>query len=139
MKIFCICCLALAGLASQAQGVSSRDIIGRWKVVNVTIAAVETPDGSAQDVGPIKKAYLTSMFRFNADKHFSFDIDYQKMKIHDAHWKYDDKTKEYIIQDWKDKDTDKAVLMKLSTKKEGDKILFLISESPVLLEVKKDG
>ena len=54
-----------------------------------------------------------------------------------VHWKYDGKTRSFIMQEWKDKDTDDYLLMEILTKKEGDKIYFTMEEMYFVLEVKK--
>jgi hypothetical protein len=44
---------------------------------------------------------------------------------------------EIIIQEWKDKDTDKFQLMGISVSKRNGKVYFIMTESPFILEMKK--
>jgi len=85
----------------------------------------------------LRNAFLKSKFEFKADGNFSFDFELEEMRIKDGHWKYNELTKSFIIQDWKDKDTDESVLMEIFTKKVDNKILFLLTESFFTLEMKK--
>lgn len=66
------------------------------------------------------------------------DFEFDKMQMPNGHWKYNDRTKSYIIQDWKDKDSNNWKLMEIFPVKEGNKIIFRFSESVFELVVNKE-
>jgi hypothetical protein len=86
----------------------------------------------------VTKAFLNSKFNFKKDKNFSFDIEFNEIKLKNKHWKLDKLTQSFIIQNWKDKDTNKSKLMETATRKDGNKILFMISETFPELEMLKE-
>ena len=126
--------LGSLGLQINAQSLTDKDIVGKWTVSKMTELG-EMPNEQKQTMEMLKGAFLKSKFEFKTDQNISFDFEFGEMQIKNGHWKYNDSTQSFVIQEWKDKDTDKCKLMEIYTKKEGDKILFLLSESFFTLEM----
>jgi len=126
------------GLQVKAQTLTDKTIVGKWSVTKVT-ELTEIPVGQEKTMEMLKIAFLKSKFEFKADHNFTFDFEFDEMQIKNGHWKYNDVTKSFVIQAWKNKDTDKWKLMEIYTKKEGAKILFLLSESFFTLEMKQEN
>jgi len=126
-------------LATQIHGqtLTKTDIVGKWTVEKV-IFLTQLPDEQKQTMEMLKNAFLKSKFDFKADSNFSFDFEFDDMRINDGHWKYNVLTKSFIIQDWKDKDTDGSILMEIFAKKESNKILFSLAEAFLTLEMLKE-
>lgn len=120
----------------NGQTLNKTDIVGKWTVIKLS-NLTQLPDEQKQTMEMLRNAFLKSSFKFKADGNFTFDFDLEEMRIKDAHWKYNELTNSFIIQDWKDKDTDESILMEIFTKKEDNNILFLLTESFFTLEVKK--
>ena len=121
----------------HGQPLSKTDIVGKWtvgKVINLT----QISDEEKQTMEMLKNAFLKSKFEFKADNNFSFDFEFDDMRIKDGHWKYNVPTKSFIIQEWKDKDTDGSILMEIFANKENNNILFLLSETFFTLEMHKE-
>ena len=55
-----------------------------------------------------------------------------------VHWKLNSNKTEIIIQEWKDKDTDNYQLMGIQISKRNGEIYFVMTESPFILEMKKN-
>jgi hypothetical protein len=129
---------ALIAFNVNAQNLNEKEIVGTWKVLNVRMLGNEKiPADKKGELAALKKAFLKSVFHFESDKNFSFDFDHPEMQIKKAHWKYKKSTGSYVIQEWKDKDEERSVLMFIVAKKENGKIIFLLEETPFELEMKK--
>jgi hypothetical protein len=124
-------------LQLHAQSFSSEDIIGTWTVRQINVLT-KIPDEQKKTVDLLKAAFLRSKFIFNSDNSFVFDFELEKMQIQNGHWKYNDYTKSFIIQDWKDKDTNDFNLMEIVPKKEGNKIIFQLHNIFIDLEMNKE-
>ncbi len=134
--------LVLLGFNTFCQNFTENELSGKWKVVNVITARI--PKGKESEIEKQKGAFLKSMFRFDPDKNFVFSIEnesddpeLEKMEIYGAHWKLEPSSGIVIIEEWKEKDSDKFDLMEIKIKREGDKILFFISDTYFKLEVQK--
>jgi hypothetical protein len=112
-------------------------ILGKWRVVDVEYAQSKLSKEEKQKVEMIKGAFKRSHFEFKTNNMFSFDFEEKDMNIKNAHWKYDSKNASYIIQEWKDKDEVRSVLMEIAVKNKNGKIFFLLTETPFVLEVTK--
>jgi hypothetical protein len=121
----------------NAQSLTENEIIGRWSVVEVKVLT-RLPEGIQKTIDQLKEAFLRSKFEFKNDNSFTFDFELNKMRIQNGHWKYNDNTKSFIIQDWKDKDSGKWKLMEIFTKKEVDKITFQIHDLFIELTMNKE-
>ena len=120
-----------------AQSFTENDIIGAWTVRQINVLT-KIPDEQKKTVDMLKTAFLRSKFTFNSDYTFVFDFELEKMRIQNGHWKYNDYTKSFIIQDWKDKDTNDWKLMEIVPKIEGDKIIFQLHDIFVELVMNKE-
>jgi hypothetical protein len=125
----------LLTLQSPAQDTSEIDIAGTWKVVNI-IELAAIPKDQDKTVEMYKEAFLKSTFVFQADHYFSFDFDIEKMRVQNGRWKFNTDTKSYIIQDWKDENSNRK-LMEIKVRRDGDKILFLPAGPYFALEMEK--
>jgi len=120
-----------------AQSLTENEIVGTWSVVQINVLT-RLPDDQKKTIDRLKEAFLRSKFEFDADNTFVFNFELEKMQIQNGHWKYNDRTKSYIIQDWKDKDTNNWKLMEIYPIREGNKIIFRFPELFVELIMNKD-
>lgn len=140
IKLFTLLLLfCLSNNLVNAQELNETEIIGTWKVVKIQ-AITNTPFSPQEkaEFEMLKKSFLKSVFHFASNHNFSFDFDIPEMRIKNAYWKYGRSTRTYLIQDWKNKNTKKSLLMEITVKKEGDKVIFLVSESFFELEMRKE-
>jgi len=129
--------ILLPALQLRAQSVTENEIVGTWSVTQINVLTRLTEDQN-KTIETLKAAFLRSKFIFNDDTSFVFDFELDKMRIQNGHWKYNDLKKSFIIQDWKDKDTNNWKLMEIVPKKEGTKIIFQLHDIYVDLVMNKD-
>ena len=127
----------MPALHLMAQSFTENDIVGTWSVTQINVLT-RLPEDQNKTIETLKAAFLRSKFIFNADYSFVFDFELDKMRIQNGHWKFNDQNKSYIIQDWKDKDTNNWKLMEIVPKKEGDKIIFQLHSIYIDLVMNKD-
>lgn len=130
--------LVSATIPGDAQSLTETEIVGSWSVSKVNVLDSNVVKEQKDQFNLLKEAFLKSKFIFKADHKFLFDFSYEEMKVKDGYWRQDKSTNNFIIHDWVDKDTKKYVLMDISANKEGNRILFYISQIPFELEVKKN-
>ena len=123
---------------TNGQTLTETDLIGTWKVIEVHNLSDKMPKEEIATMEKLKKAFLKAKFIFKADKKFSFDIGFPDMKIANGHWKINKTNGTITIQEWKDKDSNKSVLMEILTKKNETQVKFLISETFFGLEMQKE-
>lgn len=140
MRAFLIMIVALLSIAvsAKSQAVTESDLIGKWKVTNFKVLSDGISKQEAMAAEKLKKSFLQAHFEFKGNKRFSFDFEDADMKITNAHWKYNPQTKSALIQEWKDRNADKPVLMEIFIKREGDHLAFLLAETPFILLVEKE-
>ena len=129
--------ILLPALQLRAQSVTENEIVGTWSVTQINVLT-RLPEDQNKTIEALKAAFLRSKFIFNEDNSFVFDFELDKMRIQNGHWKYNDLKKSFIIQDWKDKDTNNWKLMEIVPKKEGTKIIFQLHDIYVDLVMNKD-
>jgi len=129
--------ILLPALQLRAQSVTENEIVGTWSVTQINVLT-RLPEDQNKTIETLKAAFLRSKFIFNEDNSFVFDFELDKMRIQNGHWKYNDQKKSFIIQDWKDKDTNNWKLMEIVPKKEGTKIIFQLHDIYVDLVMNKD-
>ena len=129
--------ILLPALQLRAQSVTENEIVGTWSVTQINVLT-RLPEDQNKTIETLKAAFLRSKFIFNEDNSFVFDFELDKMRIQNGHWKYNDLKKSFIIQDWKDKDTNNWKLMEIVPKKEGTKIIFQLHDIYVDLVMNKD-
>ena len=140
MKKQIILILLLISSITYGQNITEKEIVGTWKVEKISGDFPDMPAEQQKQMDALKNAFLKSSFEFKKDKRFNFNIDFmteldEMMK--NVHWKLNSNKTEIIIQEWKDKDTDKYHLMGINVSTRNGKIYFMLTESPFLLEMKK--
>lgn len=120
-----------------AQSLTENEIVGTWSVKQINVLT-RLPEEQKKSIEILKEAFLRSKFIFNADNTFVFDFELEKMRIQNGHWKFNDRNKSFIIQDWKDRDSNNWKLMEIVPKKEGDEIIFQLHSIYVDLVMNKD-
>ena len=141
MKKFIVIAAVLvisSGLCAQA--LSEEDLVGDWTVVRIHEVSDEIPPGMKQEIEMMRNAFLTSKFHFELNKNFTYDFSLfnDEMRIAGEHWKLDSRTGNVIIQEWKDKDKEKPVLMGIKVLKQDGKTIFIVQEAFFALEVKRE-
>jgi hypothetical protein len=121
----------------KAQSLAENEIIGKWSVVQINVLT-KIPDEQKKTVDRLKDAFLRSTFEFNPDHTFVFDFEIEKMRIQTGSWKYNDDSKSFIIQDWKDRETNNWKLMEINIRKEDNKIIFELHDVFVELVMNKE-
>jgi len=126
-------------LLSYGQDLKRDDLIGKWKVTNIKGEFPPMPHKQQKIMDSLRKAFKESTFEFKSDNNFNFNIDFIEIgeMMKEVHWKYIPEKSIILIQDWKDKETEKSGLMEILVTKQFEKIFFTLSESPFTLEVKK--
>lgn len=127
----------LIAVPAKSQNIMDSDLVGTWGVTNFKLLSTGFSKEEITKAGTLKKSFLQAHFKFKADKHFSFDFDAADFKIQNARWKYNPNTKSAIIHEWKDGNAIKSILMELYIKRQDGKFIFLLSETPFILEVEK--
>lgn len=123
--------------SARSQSISEIDLIGTWKVENISYLWKLTTE-EEQQMKFLEEKFKKSQFDFQEDKHFYFNIDFKDLEIKNAHWKLDKTETTIIVQSWEDKNSDNIILMLVETIKEADKFFFIISETPLKLEMRKE-
>lgn len=140
MKSFLLIMMTLLFTLSQANAQNSNiEITGKWKVVGIKINPAGLSKTEVQKAEVFGNSFLRSTFIFFFDKGFSFNVDDKDLEVENGHWKYNPTSKSYIVQEWKDKDEERAILMEIIAEKKADKTFFLITETPFILEVQKQN
>ena len=121
----------------KAQSLTENEIIGKWSVVQINVLT-KIPEEQKKTVDRLKDAFLRSTFEFNPDHTFVFDFEIEKMRIQTGSWKYNHDSKSFIIQDWKDRETNNWKLMEINTRKEDNKIIFELHDVFVELVMNKE-
>ncbi|MEO8148630.1 MAG: DUF5004 domain-containing protein [Bacteroidia bacterium] len=139
MKLFITAwLLILVTFKSGAQLNNNMNITGNWSVVKVIIADEGLTTSEKKKLSALENMFLKTKYHFGNDNKFSYDTGDPDMKIKNGHWKVESGKCTYIIQDWKDRNTNNSVLMEIDVKRENGKIYFKLSETPLMFEVKKD-
>jgi hypothetical protein len=123
-----------------SQSIKESELIGTWKVENIVGEIPKMPKSDQQQkMDLLIKAFKSSTFEFKSNHIFNFNIDFPELKdmMKNTHWKL--KSESYImIQESKDKNIDKYELMGIKVSKKEGKIFFIMTESPFVLEMKKN-
>lgn len=129
--------LLISGTKLNAQSFTENEIIGTWTVKEINVMT-RLPEDQKKSIELLKAAFLRSKFIFSSDNSFDFDFELEKMRIINGHWKFNSNSKSFIIQDWKDKNSNNWKLMEIVPKKEGNKIIFQIHDIFVELIMNKE-
>ena len=124
----------------RAQTLSEEDLVGDWRVVQIHEISDKMPSEMRQEMEMMRNAFLTSKFQFKPNKNFTFDFSLfdGEIEITNEHWKLDRQTGNVIIQEWKDKDKEKPVLMGIEVLRQAGKTIFVLQETFFSLEVEKE-
>ncbi len=126
-------------LDASAQTFPEKEVIGTW-IVNKfenQMKDSEIPPDQKEMMVKMEKAFLESKFIFQEDKKCFFEFSFEEMAVKNGHWKYDGNSGSIVIQEWKDKDKNGSILMGIQIMTKGDKIFFMVEETPFVLEVEK--
>lgn len=137
MKIKIFFSIILFTINVNAQQLNDTSIIGTWKVTQILFPKNANSEQKEQ-LKLLEQSFLNSNFIFKVDKHFDFNFDFNDMAIKNGHWKFDKKKEKIIIQEWKDRNTNKFLLMEINLVFEESKIYFALTETPFLLEMIKE-
>ena len=140
MKKSIILILILFSSISYGQTLNKQNIIGIWKVEKIIGDFPKMPAEQQEKMDDLKSAFMKSTFEFKENNRFNFNIEFMKEldeMMKNVHWKLNSNKTEIIIQEWKDKDTDKYQLMGIQISERNGKIYFVMTESPFVLEMKK--
>ena len=141
MKKSIILILILFSSISYGQTLNKQNIIGIWKVEKIIGDFPKMPAEQQKKMDDLKSALMKSTFEFKENNRFNFNIEFMKEldeMMKNVHWKLNSNKTEIIIQEWKDKDTDKYQLMGIQVSERNGKIYFVMTESPFVLEMKKN-
>jgi|GEM_PF-6782758 len=121
--------------AATAQSLTGAELAGKWTVTEVRSSVEHLPENELVTLELMKKHFLQSSFTFNADNSFSLDIPLEELKLPHGNWKIDAKTGIIAVLD---PGGDGSRFLEIESKKKEGKILFLIQETPLELEMKKE-
>jgi hypothetical protein len=141
MKKNIILILILFSSISYGQTLNKQNIIGIWKVEKIIGDFPKMPAEQQKKMDDLKSAFMKSTFEFKENNRFNFNIEFMKEldeMMKNVHWKLNSNKTEIIIQEWKDKDTDNYQLMGIQISKRNGEIYFVMTESPFILEMKKN-
>ncbi len=126
---FCIC-------KTNAQTITEKEIIGKWKVKIVEEMTKTTSKAETAKMDSVKKAFAKAIFTFEKDKKFTLDISIPELKVKAAFWQFL-KNEEGIRISEKINASFENAMFQIDIKKEKKKIYFLIEEIPFLFLAEK--
>lgn len=140
MKTFSFFILLFAGghlTDVTAQSKLNAHIVGEWKAVKVHDIGAVIPEASKKQIEVFQAGFLKSKFIFKSDHNFSFDTPHQEMAINNGHWKILNDNGQIIIQEWKDKDRARPVLMSITLLIKEGVTIFMMEEAFFAFEMEK--
>lgn len=133
-----IACLFLSVNLAHAQTMTDNNLAGKWYVRTAAISNLELSEEQKLLMNFLQQAMLKSSFEFKKDYNFSFNIEMGDMSMTNVHWKLNPKTQVVSIQEWKDKNEEKSLLMEIQIQQKDGKVFFkLADEINFILEVYK--
>jgi hypothetical protein len=120
-----------------SQNTIENNLVGKWQVSGIQFLSKGLSTEQISLEKTLKRTFLNAHFEFKADKHFSFDAMDSDWDIKNAHWKYNPKTNTVVVQEWKDRNVAKPILMEILVKPDGSKLVFLLDEAPLALQVQR--
>lgn len=126
----------LINVSVFSQTITETNLIGTWKVTNLS---GETPPPLNKEhqkkLEELINAFKNATFEFKKDKTFNFNIDFVELgeMLKNKKWEFDSENLKINIKDT----TDNGLLMVIDIVKNKNQFLFLLSETPFVLEVKK--
>jgi hypothetical protein len=137
MRKICLSFLLLLSISLNSQKLNDSTIIGTWRVSKILIHKKASSE-EIEQYKALEQSFLNSSFSFKTDKHFDFNFEIKDMAFKNVHWKFDKKKEKLIIQEWKDRKSDKFLLIEIIIIEEEGSIFFALTETPFLLEVAKE-
>jgi len=122
---------------TEAQSKLETDIIGIWKSSKIYDIGAVIPDASKNKIELFQKKLLSSKFQFTTDHNFNFESSVTDMSIKNGHWKILGDNGMIVIQDWKDKDKERPVLMGITVLQKNSKTIFILEETFFAFEMVK--
>jgi len=113
----------------KGQSKLEKHIVGRWKPSGIYDVGAVIPDASKQQIETMQKKLLDSKFQFKDDHNFSFESSFEEIAIKNGHWKILADNGKIVIQEWKDKDKEKPVLMGITVLLKNGKTIFMLEET----------
>ena len=119
----------------SSQTISKENLIGTW---NVTDLSGELPpalnEAHQKKLDQLITAFKNASFEFNKDKTFNFNIDFIELgeMLKNKKWEFNQENIKVNIKDQTD-----GILMTIDIVKNKEQFLFLLSETPFILEVEK--
>ena len=136
-----IIAISLTYFSVLAQNVQFSKIEGEWTVKSVQLTAdMKFNEDQSKMMESVKDGFINSKFSFNSDNTFLFKMPdgipnfMEELKfLNDKKWKINIQNGAIMIGS----EEDQYSLMSIFIKTQGDKIFFLLYETPLLLEVVK--
>lgn len=124
-------------LASIAQNIKEKELIGAWKTSEVISAPLS--DDLLDKLETFKQIFINSTFVFKEDHSFYLSSQVEEMSnmFSNKYWYINKKKKLLMIIDPKDVGTSSRGLIEITVKKEDDNLIFIIEETPLKLTMVK--
>lgn len=121
------------------QALLEDELIGTWMVIKFEsqVNVSEMPSDEKVMMSRMEKAFLDSKFIFQPDKKMVFDFVFEEAAVKNGYWKYDSNLSRVTIQEWEDRQKSGSDIMRLQVVTKGEKIFFIVEETPFILEVRK--
>lgn len=113
----------------------TKDLIGQWKVVKVDLSA-DAKKEEKEKIGLLNTIFSKVVFHFKADSSFRLDASDEGLAVKDGIWEYDETKKSCTVYERQYTGV-RGKLMMINVKQINDKYLFLMGETPIILEVRK--
>jgi hypothetical protein len=122
----------------NSQVLSVEEVIGKWKIVSVGLPQelINAPEFK-EKAESLAHGFIGKLLEFKADRHFSFDTGIFDLEINEGHWKHNNETGSFLIQEWEDRKTDKKIIMEIMLRNEDGKTMLLFSDADMMMEVVK--
>jgi hypothetical protein len=130
----------LISFVCLSQNIKESELIGVWKVQNVIGEVPKMPKKEQQQkMNSFLAAFKKATFEFKKDHSFILNIDFIELSnmMKNVHWKLKNDS-QIMIQELKDKGSDKYQLMGIKISQKEGKTFFIMTESPFVLEMKKN-
>ena len=120
----------------HGQSKKEAEIIGQW-VVTALKTPLPAPVTNKERMTAFEDALLKSKFTFSENKNFTLHTDLPEFNLKNVHWKMDTLNNVISIQEWKDKDKVRALLLGIKVTEDKDGKIFELLETPYLMRVKR--
>lgn len=130
--------LAVCFVATQvsAQALTPKEVVGNWKVADIHLT-VELSEEEAAAMEVLRPAFMQAEFFYGDDQQFTFNFAYEEMKLEDGYWRFMEEEGLFGIWESEEKSANDPRFMGMQAFKKDGKILFMLEETPLALEVVK--